>query len=317
MRYLLILLVLLTGCGPAYERFSAQYIGMFDTLIVFSGYAESEEAFAGHAEALFSRFEELHRLYDIFNAYDGINNIHTINANAGIAPVEVHQDIIGLLLAAREGYYMTGGTVNIALGPVLRLWRDDVEPSEEALKAAGRLSDISYMTIDEVNNTVFLEKAGMSLDVGAIAKGFAAALAMEAARGAGAEAALLNAGGHIVAVGTPPGRDFWNIGIRGTEDVLHTTDTTVSAAGGEFRAGHIIDPATLRPATRFYQVTVVHPTSWVADVLATALFILPQEEGEILYTSPAGTCTVPHIFWDYLRVPPESRPRLPYPSRVR
>jgi len=304
---MLIILLNLSGCTERYQRFSASPILLFDTIVSFSGYADNdEEAFMAYATIVYERLEELHRYFDIFNSYDGINNIYTINANAGIQPVPVGQDIINLLLAAQESYHLTGGMTNVVLGPVLRIWHEyrtgdsDALPSLEVLKAAALLTDISYMIIDEENSTVFMQIPGMSLDVGAIAKGFAAELAMEAAINAGMNAMLLNAGGHIVVHGIPPGQDAWNVGINNPSDlmmqqsavadIVTLTNSTVSISGGYQRFfqvdgqafGHIIDPATLFPAQRYQQVTVIHPVSWMADAISTALFILPLDEGKAL-----------------------------------
>jgi len=247
----------------------------------------------------------LHRYYDIFNAYDGINNLYTVNANAGIAPVAVSQDIIDLILAARDAYEITGGMTNIAMGPILRIWHEyrshgmanpeyATLPCAERLKEAAQFMDMRHVIIDEQEGTVFLELPGMCLDVGSVAKGFAAYLAMEAGAEAGMETMLISAGGHVVAMGYPPGRGFWNIGVANPDggepshvDTLRTTNRTVSTSSGNLRyftvdgqsLGHIVDPTTLHPAGGFKQVVVVHPVSWMADVLSTALFILPLDEG--------------------------------------
>jgi len=69
---------------------------LFDTFTVVVGYAENEAEFERYAEVIYQRMTELHRLYDIFNAYDDINNLYTVNANAGIAPVAVNRDIIAV-----------------------------------------------------------------------------------------------------------------------------------------------------------------------------------------------------------------------------
>ena len=311
---LISILIALSSCAlvpnSTYQRFQAHRLGLFDTLVILIGYAESEEEFSRYADILFGRLEVLHRYYDIFNAHGGINNIYTINANAGIEPVEVSQEIIDLLLAAKEAYRLTGGMTNVALGSVLRVWHDyrsyglanpdyAALPSVEALLFANQLSDMSGVIIDAENGTVFLERAGMSLDVGSIAKGFAAELAVEAATEAGASNILLSAGGHIVTRGIPPGRTSWSVGVQNPDstpgassiiDALLMTNSTVSISGGHLRFfdvdgqsfGHIIDPTTLLPASSHQMVAVVHPISWMADVVSTALFILPMEEGKVL-----------------------------------
>ena len=311
---LLMLLVLFAGgCGPRHMKFSREFDGLFDTVTVVIGYAQSEREFNRFSEIIYTRMEELHRLYDIYNSYDGINNLKTVNENAGIAPVEVSGDIIGLLLLARESYDLSKGTVNAALGAVLRIWHDYRAegaanpaaaslPPDAVLREAADSADIGDLIIDEANGTVFLRKAGMSLDVGAIAKGYAAGLAVRAAEEAGMRSVLLNAGGNITAGGKPldGARDRWSIGVQAPvpspDGVQELADTiffngmTVSCSGGYQRFytvggvtySHIIDPATLMPAVRYKQVTVVHKDSGMADMLATALFILPYDEGVLL-----------------------------------
>ena len=298
----------LTACAQGYQRYQAQIIGPFDTVTVFIGYAESQADFDRYAQLVFDRLEELHRQYDIFNAYEGLNNLYTINALAGIEPVGVSEEIIDMLLAAREAYNLTGGQTNAALGPVLRIWHgyrtqafSNPEsarlPSMSTLEEATAHISMAGVVIDANNHTVFLPESGMSLDVGSVAKGYAAGLAMDAATQAGLQAALLNVGGHVVAVGAPPGRSHWNVAIQNPEsglpgappavDSVQLTDATVSISGALQRFyivdgqtfGHIINPDTLMPADLYKQVVVIHPESWVADVLSTALFILSQSDG--------------------------------------
>ena len=307
----LALALLAQSCQQGYQRHEAHIVGPFDTITILLGYAQSERAFNRYAEIAFARMEALHKMFDIFNAHDGISNLHAVNANAGIAPVEVGQEIIGLLLAAREAYDITGGKTNAAMGSVLRIWHESrmrglADPESAALppiaslrEAAGR-TDMSDVVIDAERRTVFLRERGMSLDVGSLAKGYAARLALAAAEEAGLQTALLSAGGHIVALGAPPGRGHWNIAVqnpeRGAEgaqrplDILALTDAAVSVSGSHQRfyvvdgkaLGHIIDPETLMPANLHRQVAVVHPQSWMADALSTALFILPPREGMAL-----------------------------------
>jgi len=123
---------------------------------------------------------------------------------------------------------------------------------------------------------------------------------MAAAREAGLRTALLSVGGHVVALGAPPGRGSWSVAVQNpdagkpgepdTVDIIALKDATVSISGAYQRfyvadgrsLGHIIDPDTLMPAELYRQVAVVHRQSWMADALSTALFIMPRVEGEAL-----------------------------------
>jgi thiamine biosynthesis lipoprotein len=89
------------GASSATNRYQAEFLSLFDTVTVIVGYADSEDSFKAFAEQVRSKLQEYHQLYDIYNSYEGINNIKTINDNAGIAPVKVDQKIISLLKIGR------------------------------------------------------------------------------------------------------------------------------------------------------------------------------------------------------------------------
>ena len=315
------LLFLPSGCNSSgessYNRYTESIFDTFDTLVQVVIYAESEEEFREYFSALHDRLKELHRLYDIYNSYEGINNVKTINDNAGIRPVEVEQEIIDLINFSRQWSDKTGGNVNIALGPVLEIWHFyrqealfDPEnaqlPPMEDLLEANLYTDLDLVQVDEENRTVFLPEREMSLDVGAVAKGYALQLAVDELIQNGLESAIISAGGNIRTVGSPKDgeRDLWGIGIRdpdasvmaGTEDILdviYLESGSVDTSGDYQRyyivdgemAHHIIDPNTLMPANYYRAVTVVANGSGPADFMSTALFLLPYEESLALVES--------------------------------
>jgi thiamine biosynthesis lipoprotein len=294
------ILLLLSSCikDKSQQRFSVQSFGYFDSFVVFIAYALNEEEFDRYADIVFDRLGEYHRLYDIFNSYEGLNNLYQINKNAGINPLPVEQKIIDLLEAAVEAYHLTDGMVNVAMGSVLRIWHEHRQnalqnpenatlPCFNTLTAAAAFTDINGVIINREDNTVFLKTQGMSLDVGSIAKGFAAEQTINALIQAGVEAALINLGGHVIAYGQPPGKNGWETGLAHQPDTITLFNESLSVSGayerfytvGDQRFGHIIDPRTQMPANKHEQVAVVHTSSWMADILSTALFILPKEEG--------------------------------------
>lgn len=313
---LLCLLLSWSACGTAgqtYLKFQADFAGVFDTSATIIGYAKTQSEFTKHAEIVHEELKRLHRLYDIYNDYSGVNNLKTVNDNAGIAPVKVERDIIDLLKIAKQAYADTDGIVNAALGPVLTIWHDyrahgieNIEsamlPPMELLEEAAQNTNMDDLVIDEQNGTVFLAKAGMSLDVGSIAKGYATEQAAKAAEEKGMKSALLSIGGNIVAIGKPLDdvRDRWGVGIQdphksvdGTAhvaDTVYITDAAVVSSGSYQRFyivegkayHHLIDPSTLMPANRYEAVTVIHENSYMADILSTAMFILPEQQGDQL-----------------------------------
>ena len=286
-------------------RYQAGFFDTFDTYIQIIIYAEDRETFDAHFNAAREAFRYYHMLFDIFSAHDGVNNIYTINAEAGIAPVLVDAAIIELLILSQAAYFDTDGVLDITLGPVLSVWRRYRQaaishpeyaslPDIETLTAASELRGIHHLHIDPVAQSVFLEHRGMQLDVGATAKSFAASRVATLLYERGVRAAVINAGGDVIVMGksqTAGGRP-WNIGVQhpsgaGLIDSVLVENKAVSTSGGDKRQflvddisyHHIINPATLMPASGFLSVTVAHEDAMVAEILSTALFILPFERG--------------------------------------
>lgn len=318
-----VLLCLLTpvGCAPQIQQYQTEFIDTFDTVVTVIGYSDSEEEFAEAAEVVHDTFAELHRLFDIYFEYEGVTNIKTINDNAGVTPVEVDVRIIDLLKSAVAWHDRTGGAVNVAMGPVLKVWHDYREagladpdnaalPPMDELMQASAFTDLSSIVIDEEKSTVYIE-AGMRIDVGAIAKGYAAQAAAEALKQRGFDSVLISAGGNVRAVGVPADeRTKWGVGIKDPQsslghstseenllDAAYVADKSVVSSGGYERFytvdgavyHHLIDPDTLMPADHYTGVTVVTDDSTAADVLSTAIFILPPTEATALIESMDDT----------------------------
>lgn len=309
---LLLALALLCGCTAApakteetaSKRYEATFLTLLDTVTTIVGYAQTETDFTATAQAIHDDLLEYHQLYDIYNEYEGINNLKTINDHAGDAPVPVDRKIIDLLLFSKDLYARTGGKVNIAIGSVLSLWHDAREwgvqypdeaalPDRDALERAAAHTDIDNIQIDEENGTVFLADPEMRLDVGAIAKGYAVQQVCSNAPAG----LLISVGGNVCATGPKPETGQpWVVGIQDPDDpeqYLHTIyveDLSVVTSGDYQRYftvdgvayHHIIDPDTLFPADHWRSVTILCPDSGLADALSTALFTLPQQEGQTL-----------------------------------
>jgi len=304
---LLLAATLLSGCSgsdaAAPKQYNATFLTLFDTVTTIVGRDESQEAFSAKAQAIHDGLLVYHQLFDIYNSYDGINNLKTINDQAGIAPVKVDSRIIRLLQDCKKYYAATNGKVNVAMGSVLRLWHEARNsgindpanaclPDAQALAEAAKHTDIQNILIDEAASTVFLSDPDMRLDVGAIAKGWAAQQVAQDAP----EGLLISVGGNVCATGPKDSAGTpWVVGIQNPDggDYLHTiyvTGGSVVTSGDYQRAymvdgqvyHHIIDPGTLYPSAYWRSVTVVCSDSALADALSTALFLLPLEEGRAL-----------------------------------
>ena len=288
-------LSLLAGCGSASgstassaadgpQRYSTVFYDVFDTVTQVIAYCDSEEEFTSQMDALHADLVEYNQLYDIYNDYDGVTNIKTINDHAGIAPVTVDDKILGMLELAQTMYDTTGGKLNIALGSVLNIWHnyreaalaDDNDsnnqlPTQEELDAAAQHCDIANLIIDEDAKTVYLADPAMSLDVGSVGKGYAVEQAAQAAEARGLTSALISVGGNLRAIGTKPDGSQWVGGVENpwnSSEVYTNGSSTVAAVkmsdlslvtSGDYqryyvvdgvRYHHLIDPATLWPAVK-------------------------------------------------------------------
>ena len=305
----ILLAVVLSGCvagqkTPERKQYTATFLTLFDTVTTIVGKADSQEEFTEKAQAVHDELLEYHRLFDIYKDYDGLNNLKTVNDAAGGTPVAVDRRIIDLLLSCREYCELTGQRVNPAMGSVLRLWHearnngidDPVNaqlPQQEKLETAAKHMDFDAVIIDEEKGTVCITDPNVRLDVGAVAKGWSVEqVAKNAPKGL-----LISVGGNVCATGpkdeagTP-----WVVGIQnpdGGDAYLHTIYVTSGSVvtSGDYQRNfavdgklyhHIIDPDTLYPSTYWRSVTIVCPDSGLADALSTALFLLPQAEGQAL-----------------------------------
>jgi len=312
----------LVGCqtSPEYTKYSDSFFDTFDTITQIVGYTQTEEEFNEYVDKIHSRMQDLHKLYDKYNTYEGINNLKTINDNAGKQPIKVDKELLDLIVFSKEMYEKTGKETNIAMGSVLSIWseyRDEAEidpanakiPPIEELLAANEHTDLNKVIVDVENSTVYLEDPLMSLDVGAVAKGYATEIIAREIEQAGFRSGIISAGGNVRTIGKPLDnvRERWGIGIQNPDsfidnsesNVLETVfinDASVVSSGdyqrfymvGDKVIHHLIDPKTLMPGDYHRAVSVITANSGEADFLSTTVFLLPYEEGKDLVESLDG-----------------------------
>ena len=295
-------LLVLSGCGTGMQRYEATYWDVFDTVTTVTGYAAVQAEFDAAAREIHDALLEYHRLYNIYESYDGLRNLKTVNDQAGIGPVPVDERILSLLQFAQTAWTETGGRVNAAMGSVLALWHDAREqaledpdraalPDRSALEEAALHTDLSALELDLEAGTAFLTDPDMALDVGALAKGYA----VEQVAAAAPDHFLISVGGNVCATGPKPDGTPWTVAVENPDGgdflkLLYAEDRSVVTSGDYqryfeldgVRYHHIIGPDTLEPAAYWRSVTVVADSSAAADCLSTALFTLPQAEGQRL-----------------------------------
>ena len=307
---LVLCLFVLTGCsGKELTRYTHSFFGTFDTFIVLNGYADSQETFDKAAKLCESEFRRYHELFTAYNHSETVENIFNLNEKAWQAPVQVSAEMMELLSFCKSQAEISP-VVNPAMGRVLRLWhnaRSDADfdpynaaiPAMEALEEANEHTDLDDLILDEENMTVFFADEKLRLDLGAIAKGYAAEKVAEKVADI-IPVFSLNAGGNIVAGKSVDGKG-WKVGVQHPDKALISDDNTylctlqaencAIVTSGDYqryfwadgqRWHHLIDPETLLPANRCRAVTIIAPTSTLADWLSTAAFVLPYEQARAL-----------------------------------
>lgn len=315
------LLFLLSGCAPkTYEKHTTSFFGTFDTVITIQGFAASKEAFDRVAAKAQERFKEYHQLFDRYHPYEGINNLHTLNHTAAQGPVKVAQPLFDLLQYSKQTQAATHGMVNIAFGTVLELWHDARDAAEASpadaylpdmtkLKAASLDTDINDLVLDQQALTVYYADPALQIDLGAIAKGYAAELVAQEMLRSEVKSFYINAGGNVrLGHGPMDGRKNWGVAIQDPDgmvtadantdilDVLFLHDSSIVTSGDYQRFflyegkryHHIVSPKTLMPTDYMRSVTIVTEDSGYADLLSTAVFLMPYEEGRAFVDSLQG-----------------------------
>ncbi len=314
---LMAVVVLVIKFWPQKKEFKTYAWSYFDTVTHISGYEYSGDDFDEVTKEIFALLEEYHKLFDIYNSYEEINNLRTINMlfDGEHKVITVDRKIIDMLLYAKKMYNVTGGEMNIAMGSVLSIWHDyrseaddnwgvgELPPMEE-LQEAAKHTNIDDLIIDEENCTVYIADPKMKLDVGAIAKGYAVEMVAQMLESKGITGYVINVGGNIRTIGTKANGDKWLAGIETPFDdeenpylaYLGIAGETIVTSGSYQRYyivdgeayHHIIDRETLMPAKGFVSVSIICKNSADGDGLSTALFCMSLEDGMALIESLDG-----------------------------
>ena len=304
---LLLLTMFLSSCASAeneYQKYTHRFFGTFDTIITLIGFTADEAEFQKYAALAEAEMTRYHMIFDQYYPYDGVANLYSVNQNAPVHPTAAEPELIDLLLKVQEWQNLYGTVANPAMGSVLRLWHNartagDHLPAENTLKQAATHTNYSDVIIDETAGTIAFADPDLRLDVGAVAKGYAAQLVAETLIAEGLTSFIFNAGGNVVCGPAPlDGRTEWSVAIEdvdglSTKLIIGAVNTSIVTSGDYQRYfeldgnryHHLIDPETLYPAAHMRAVTIIHPDSGLADFLSTSAFLLPYEESLQLISS--------------------------------
>ncbi|MFR1687304.1 MAG: FAD:protein FMN transferase [Massilimicrobiota timonensis] len=206
------MMMVMTGCSKKYELMNHYITGPFDTITTYMSYVSSEDEFNEQCDYIEEQLNYYDQLFDKYNTYNGMNNLKTINDNAGKKAIEVDQPLIDLLNLSIERNRKISSKVNIAFGSVINIWHDYREeaeshdgvgtvPSDEELEKANQHTSIDSIEIDEKKKTVYINDALASIDVGATAKGYAIELIKDGLIEMGVDNFLLSGGGNVASHG--------------------------------------------------------------------------------------------------------------------
>ena len=316
-KLLFLLLVICMGCKTSINYTQKQIYSFdsgFDTVIAYIEWVEDGDTqYRENANKTFEKFSYYNKLFDTFQDYENINNIKTINDNAGIKAVSVTQEVIDMLLEAKYFYDISYGKIDVTAGKMISLWHDAREigmelntngeygdiPNREELEESINHKGWDKIIIDDENNTVFITDPYVSLDVGSVAKGYATQRVAEYLVNENVKNAVIDAGGNLKALSGKYNGKEWITGIRNPNNpslspddslltVQYSGDKSAVTSGDYERAfiakdgksySHIIDPDTTYTADRYRSVTIITTDAGVADCLSTALFCLDYEDG--------------------------------------
>ena len=245
---------------------------------------------------MFQRLKEIERVFSV-NLSNSV--ISQVNQSAGIAPVVVPEEVVFVLQEALRIAEKTGGAFDPTVGPLVDLWDiggdNSQVPGQQAIDRALSLVDWRLVEVDPAARTVFLKKQGMALDLGGIAKGFAADQLVAMAQEVGVGRALIDLGGNIYAFGVKEDGSPWRVGVKDPENPaarpvlrLELKDQSIVTSGmyerffeqDGIRYHHILNPATGFPVRNdILSVTIASKSSMLADALSTSVFILGRERG--------------------------------------
>jgi thiamine biosynthesis lipoprotein len=264
------------------------------------GTVVTQKVYGWHAAEASNRvLDELLRLERLLSAFLPESDVSRVNASAGLGPTVVSPETFEIFETGGRISEMSQGAFDITTGPLTRLWSVTADsprvPPHEAIKGALGLVGYHHVRLDRGRLTCFLPAKGQAIDLGGIAKGYAADRAVQIYRELGVKSALIDIGGNVSAVGGRPGGEPWVIGVQDPRakrgDIIGTLnlkDASAVTSGGYERGfsadgvwyDHIIDPRSGYPSrSDVAGVTVVADQSIVADALSTAVFVLGSEQG--------------------------------------
>ena len=276
--------------------------GRFDITIVGRDSADAEMN-------IDTVIREITRIEHLISDWIPETQVSQVNANAGIRPVRVNDEVFALTERALYLSGLTNGAFDISFAAMDRIWKFDGSmtsmPSPEAIARSVEKVGYQDIVLDKINSTVFLKNKGMKIGFGALGEGYAADKCREMMLAKGVRAGIVNGSGDMSAWGKQPDGSDWVIGINDPLRkgelfaVIPLKQGAVVTSGsyekfvvfGGKRYSHIINPATGYPATGLSSVTVFGPSAETANGFSTSLMVMGKDAGlKLLKRHPEYSC---------------------------
>lgn len=291
-----------TGTSEPLTRFTftEYHMGIDARLVV---YARTQEVAEKGCRAAFDRIAALDA---IMSDYRKDSELNLLCESAGKGWVKVSGDLFKVFRRSLEISKQADGAFDISAAPIIQLWRKarktSVLPDPLELEAARKLVGWQNIELDGRSRRVRLKTPGMKLDLGGIAKGYAADEAQKVLRRHGIVSALIEMGGDVVLSDAPPGTKGWIVRVPNAGDdrgpaEMHLANCAVSSSGdteqfvviGGIQYSHVVDPRTGQALTNRVQATVIARDGFVTDPLSTAMTLLDKPKREKLLSYYPGT----------------------------
>ena len=294
------------AAGPGRFEFESKHMGTVFRVVLYAADRPTAER---AAKAAFARVAELDKVMSDYDPASELIRLCKANDAAPGKPIAVSTDLFAVLRKAEEVSRKSEGAFDVTVGPLVRLWRlarrTQLLPDAKELADAKAKVGYEKVALDPAGQTVALKLPGMRLDLGGIAKGYAADVALAVlSETCGIKQALVAAAGDIACGDPPPDRDGWAVDIapisKGQQPRrLTLANRAVSTSGdleqfveiGGVRYSHVLDPRTGLGLTGRRSVTVIARRGVDADSLTKAASVLPAEKALALIDSIDGAAT--------------------------
>ncbi len=292
--------------------FESPHMGTLFRITVYSH--DSERA----CEAADSAFQRVEVLNSIFSDYLPDSEVQLLsNASGSGQYIPVSKELYDILRIAQEVSQLTGGAFDVTAGPLTHAWRDLIRQSRSDLPGQDEISVLSksvgyeHISFHETERAIRLNAPDMQIDLGGIGKGYAASEIWNVLQHFGLKKVLIDAGGDILTGDPPPGRNHWILVLpenpengKQTPKSIKLSNKAITTSGDLYqfieiegvRYSHIVDPETGLGVTHQNSATVIGNDATLTDALATALAVLPPEDGIAMINQLDGYEARIHVF---------------------